>query len=58
MKINISAEEYTKINLDYWNEILYYVVHAKNERLEEMIRKRLEMLEFFNIKKDEHEKGH
>lgn len=54
--INISPEEYVKINFEYWNEILYYVVHAKDERLEEMIRKRLEMLEFFNIKKDEQEK--
>lgn len=53
MKINISAEEYTKINLDYWNEILYYAIHAKEPRLEKMIRTRLEMLEIFNIKKDE-----
>lgn len=56
--INISPEEYAKINLQYWNEILYYVIHTKNKRLEEMIRARLQMLEIFNIKKDEHEKGH
>ena len=58
MKINISAEEYTKINLDYWNEILYFAIHANQPRLEQMIRTRLRMLEIFNITKDEHEKGH
>lgn len=58
MKINISAEEYTKINLDYWNEILHYAVYTNEPRLEQMIRTRLRMLEIFNIKKDEHEKGH
>jgi len=50
MKLNISAEEYIQINSDYWNEVLHYVVCAKDSELEKIIRKRIELLEGFGIK--------
>lgn len=55
MSVNLSPQEYKDTAITYFKELLNY---AKGTPFEEMIRRRIEMLEFFNIKNYGNEKRH